>query len=568
MGIIHILDENLINKIAAGEVVERPASIVKELIENSLDASATEISVEVAEGGISYIKVSDNGAGMDEEDARLCLERHATSKIKSTDDLFSINTLGFRGEALASIVAVSHVKLTTKKKESKEGILIEASAGKILRIQKAGCPNGTTIEIEELFFNTPVRKKFLKPIPTEFNHILDIVTRYALSYHSVFFRLTHNGSVALSSPKSADIFSTIVNIYGKEIGKNLIKVEYSSEFARLSGYLGKPAIARQDKSQQSIFINHRYITNKIISDALYDAFHSMLFIDKHPIAILLFEIAPSRIDVNVHPTKDIIRVKQEKELYEFVHAAVKDALYKNSLIPEVSIQESTSKPSKQYKLTSDKQDVLVARDKPTEPKIPEAILKKAGIGPILIIGQVNKTYILGENSQGLVIIDQHAAQERVFYEEFMASFSNKAIVTQRLLNPAIVELSPQEAIVVNENIDFLGKLGFETEGYGHNSFIVRSIPFIFERNTAVITDVIHELSSISSKILDAQKEERIIRFACKHAIKAGDELTKPEMAELLQRLDSCKQPFSCPHGRPTIVSISISELEKKFKRVA
>jgi DNA mismatch repair protein MutL len=563
MGIIHILDESLINKIAAGEVVERPSSVVKELIENSLDAFATEISVEVKEGGISLIRVSDNGLGMDEEDAKLSLERHATSKISTVQDLFSIHTLGFRGEALSSIVAVAYVTISTRTKDDSEGTFIQAESGKIMQVKKTGCPVGTTVEISDLFFNTPVRKKYLKPISVEFSHILDIITRYALVHPDVFFKLSHNSKIILSSPKTKDLLGNITSIYGKDTAKNLIPVSYSTDYASISGYISKPSFTRNDRTQQSIYVNKRYIKNQIISDALHDAYHSLLFLDRQPIAVLIFEITPDKIDVNVHPSKDVIRVKQEQELHDFVFNAVKQALSTNNLIPDVSIESTQAQATKKYKFESDKQCVLIARDKDLK-KI-EPVVAQESIGPVLIIGQINKMYILAEDKKGLLIIDQHAAQERILYEQFMDMYEKKGVITQKLLKPKMVEVSPVEFTIIKDNLTLLNELGFETEEYGKNSFIVRTIPFIFERNYAMlIIDVFHELGS---KSMDSLKEERIIRFACRAAIKAGDELTKDEMRELIETLDKTKQPYSCPHGRPTMISISLSELERKFKRV-
>ncbi len=563
---ITILDDALINKIAAGEVVERPASVVKELIENSIDANADEIVIDIKDGGKSLIKVADNGNGMDKDDAKLCIERHATSKLSNVNELSSISTLGFRGEALSSIASVSDFSLITKTEQVIEGTIIRVEEGKT-EIKDIGCSKGTVVEVKSLFSNIPARKKFLKSIQVEFNYIANIVTRYALINKDIFFKLVHNDKIIFSSQKTDSLFNNIVSIYGKEIASNLVKVFYESDYLKVYGYIGKPALTRNDKQMQSCYVNKRYVKNNIISNALYDAFHTLLFINRHPITVLNIEINPETIDVNVHPSKKIIKVFDEDRFYNDVFNAVRQSLYTNNLIPDAKLDDTNYKDNRKYPLQTDKQSVLAVEDSPVKKKQTEEKTSEK-IGPFLLIGQISKTYILAENNKGLLIIDQHAAQERINYEKFMKQYEKEGIKTQKLVKPKVINLSAAESGVMEENINLLSKLGFGIDNYGNNSFILRTTPSIFGRvNIVLITDILTELSGISSKSIAKAKEERIIRFACRKSIKAGEEMTMPLMEKLIEELDNTEQPFTCPHGRPTAISISLPELERKFKRV-
>lgn len=584
MGVIHILDDKLINKIAAGEVVERPAAVVKELIENSIDSGADQITITIGEGGKSRIKVHDNGCGMTKEDAVLSIHRHATSKIRDSEDLFRITTLGFRGEALASIAAVSHMRIITRTDKQIEGTQIDSEGSKIRSIKELGCNKGTIIEVSSLFYNTPARKKYMKSIRTEHNVIVDIVTRYSLANHGLFFRLYHDNKLIINSPKTTRFLDNIVFIYGSEVGKNLITINHDNSSAKIMGYISKPGMTRSDKSQQSIFINGRYVKSKAISNALYDGYHSMLFTQRHPIAVIFIEIDPKKIDVNVHPTKDVIRIENEENIYEAVKHAVRSALESANLAPSATIDSySNISSTKQYPFSKEQQSVLIARDKesdtlikteeqtgePETDKRTDTISEKyeQRIGAYRITGQLNRTYIIAENAEGLLLIDQHAAEERVNYELLMEEYRHKGIAAQKLVRPKIIELSPAEANVIKDNIRLLENTGFKVEDYGKNSFLIRTIPSILGRYyNDLIIDLIKELQSISTKKIENIKEERIIRFACRKSVKAGEELTKEQMQALMKKLEKAKQPFSCPHGRPTMINISIGELEKKFKR--
>lgn len=336
MGSIKILDKDLVNKIAAGEVIERPYSVVKELVENSIDAGATTITVEVADGGKGLIKVSDDGKGMDESDALACFERHATSKLKDDDDLFNIHTLGFRGEALSSIAAVSHVRLVTS--QGSEGLVIEVEAGEILKKEKIGSSRGTTIEVKELFFNTPARKKYLKSKDIELGHISDIVTRYSFASKEVSFKLISDGKEILASPRTNSLLNKIVDVYGKDHAKNMMPLDYKDKFLDVSGFIGKPYLTKMDRGFQTFFVNGRYVKNETISKAIYDAYHTLLFLERHPVAVLNFAIDFTDVDVNVHPTKNVIRIDKDDELYKGTFNAIRQAFTDNDLIPEVDAE--------------------------------------------------------------------------------------------------------------------------------------------------------------------------------------------------------------------------------------
>ncbi|MFC1800540.1 DNA mismatch repair endonuclease MutL [Nanoarchaeota archaeon] len=568
MGKIKVLDNELINKIAAGEVVERPANVVKELLENSIDAGATLVTVDIVEGGKSLVRVTDNGSGMAAGDAELCLERHSTSKIKSTKDLFSIKSLGFRGEALASIAAVSNLRLTTKTKDGIEATQVVVEGGVVSDVGQVGAPDGTTIEVRDLFFNTPVRKKYMKTITTEFSVITDIVTRYALANPQIGFKLLHNNHVVLSSPKTVDTLGNITAVYGRNLSKELFPVNFVKHGIEVVGYISKPSLSKGNKNYQSVYVNGRYVKNSVITDALYSAYHTMLNVGRHPVFVLQINVDPKKIDVNVHPTKAVIRVLNEDELSSAVYEAVSKALQSNDLIPDVEEpvgQFSFKDVKRKYEMSKDEQSLLApVEEKVAVPEIKVEVESK--LPHMIILGQVHKTYILAESNSGLLVIDQHAAEERATYEEFMEG--KNSVRVQELLSPEMIDLDPKSSVVLNAGLEVLAGIGFKIEHFGDNSFIVRTVPKIVDRlqTKELVLDLVSELSN-AKKETGKIREERLIRAACRKSVKAGAELTLPQMRVLIDRLGQCSQPFTCPHGRPTIINMTIKELEKKFKRV-
>jgi DNA mismatch repair protein MutL len=575
---INILEDSLIDKIAAGEVVENPSSVVKELVENSIDANANSIEIEINDGGKSLIKIKDNGNGMNKTDAQLCIKRHATSKINNDKDLFAIRTLGFRGEALASISAVSKFTIITKQKNNISGTEIKIDKSNI-QVNEVGTDFGTIIKIKDLFYNVPARKKFLKSNEFEINKIIDIIIRYALAYPNISFKLNSNNKIILNSLKTKDSINTIQSIYGNEFAKNMIYLEYNNEIIKIKGFIGKPCIARNDKIRQTIFINGRYVKSKEISDAVKDGYHSLLFLDREPVFILDLKVDEKKVDVNVHPRKEIVKIDNIKEIQEIITSCIKDKLRNTNLIVESDLNSSNAKAQHKYSIEKEKQTNLIFKDE-IEDKIfetgkiydnitPKININTMNIGEFKIFGQINKTYILAENAEGLLIIDQHAAEERINYEKLLEQMKENAIKKQALVKPIIIEMSASEFTMINQFVEQLNKAGYEIEEYGQNNIIVRTIPFIFERASKIlIEELIEELKEISCKKIEQEIEERIIRFSCRMSIKGGEEMNMKQIEDLIKKLDKCEIPWTCPHGRPTIIKLSISDIEKKFKRRA
>ena len=589
MGKIKQLEEHIINKIAAGEVVETPASVVKELIENSLDAGADDIVVEVEEGGMTHIRVRDNGEGISAEDARISFERHATSKIASEDDLFSIGSLGFRGEALSSIAAVSKVVMVTRTEYNLEGTRVEVEGGAVRDVSGCGAPKGTVLEVSDLFFNTPARKKYLKSVSTEYSRIAHVVQRYALCYPDFGFKLYNFGKLSVSSPKSSTMLDSIADVYGKETAKDMIRVDYSSGQVRVFGYISKPSLTRSDKSSQSIFVNGRFVKNKLISNAVYDAYHTLLMTQRHPVFALKVDIDFSSVDVNVHPSKIEIKIKDESGLYNTIYEAVRDTLGKHDFVRDVSATQFEKKvvdfadkvaevfkdsaapgdvkrvkPVSQfskYKVHKDSQAQLVREDS-SDLLVSEEL-------PLRVVGQVVMTYIVCEDDEGLVLVDQHAAEERVNYERFMDKYFDSSKV-QILVSPVRLSLNAKESAVLLENISVFRDLGFDIEEFDASSFVLRSVPSFFGvvGTKDAVMDILSDLSGIKkSTSVERRRESVIIRMSCRSAVKAGKELNMVEMKKIISYLFRCKSPYSCPHGRPTIVRLNHYELEKMFKRV-
>ena len=594
---IRKLDDTLISKIAAGEVIERPASVVKELVENSIDAGATQVTVDVERAGKKLVSVTDNGCGMTYDDAIISIERHTTSKLADVDDLFSIHTLGFRGEALASIASVSRVEMITNAGGS-EATRIEIEGGNIVDMSSCGAPGGTMVRVSDLFFNTPARKKYMKSDAVELEHIVDIVTRYALINPAIHFRLLSDGRSVLSTPGTDDMLSNIRNIYGKETEKNVVSLEYSSDGIEISGFVSKPSLTRGGKDQQSVFVNGRYIKSRIVTDAVYNAYKTLLLKHRHPFFVISVKVDPKMIDVNIHPAKREIKVRNDIEsiLSDAVFSAVNKALKENVLIPEAVISvgdavKAVPKAKNLYSAAPDMQatlrpslssissgcDIEAVRDvseasgniaaldeghaeDKAESRLPE----------MNIIGQVNRTYIIAQTSDGMMIIDQHAAHERVLYEKFMKMHSSGDIKTQDLINVQIIELPPKESLILSSNIEEFSKYGFNIEAFGKDTYTVRTIPVMLGtvRSKDLIKDIIEDFINFSrSDRLSDICEKIIITMSCRSAIKGGEELTMPVLKKLIDELSKTDNPFTCPHGRPTMISMSVSELEKKFKRV-
>jgi DNA mismatch repair protein MutL len=603
LNIIHILDESISNKIAAGEVVERPASVVKELVENSIDANSTSITVEIRDGGISYIKVYDNGIGMNIEDAKIAFIRHATSKISDEKDLNNINTLGFRGEALASIASISEVELLTKIKDDIYGTKIYIEGGINKFIDSTGCPDGTTIIVKNLFYNTPARLKFLKNQSREGAIISDVLLRLALSKPDISFKFINNGKLVFNTPGDGDLKNTILTLYGKELFGSLIKVSYTGNILSISGYIGKPEASRSNRNFQTFFINNRYIKSKMLSTAVDNAYKTLLPINKFAFCILNISIYPELVDVNVHPTKAEVRFQDDREVFSALFNTVRNGLLGEVIIPDIKDEkeviqteqqlfnfkaETTSIPQvtdisyniQDYKNQYKKDSYIMESSEKEKPyraingiEVDSNITYERNeaknlLPPLVIIGQSHYTYILAQGPDGLYVIDQHAAHERIMFEKFSKSFESGGVQLQTLVVPFVLELTPEELAAVKDNLDVISKLGFDVDFFGNNSIILRSVPIIFGEPQLkklfleTIDSMVDNVTTSKGTI-----DKMLNTMACKSAVKANDKLSLIEMEELINLLRQTLNPYTCPHGRPTIIKLTKNELEKKFKRI-
>lgn len=730
MGKIVILDENTSNQIAAGEVVERPASVVKELVENSIDAGSSNISIEINNGGVSMIKVVDNGIGIDEDDVEIAFERHSTSKIRKADDLESISTLGFRGEALASIASVSLVELTSRVEKKPYGKYIKIQGGVVKEVRQTGCPVGTTFIVRDLFYNTPARFKFLKKDTTEAGYISDIVNRIALGNPHISIKLVNNRNCVIHTPGNNDLLSTIFSIYGKDTAKEVLEVRYKDEKVEIYGYAGKPEIARSNRNHQSIYINGRYIKNKTIFSAIDEAYKTYLMKNKFAFVVLKIKLNPIFVDVNVHPTKMEVRFSDEQAIFRAVYHAINNALLSKSLIRSVEISEKPknlfkfeqyTQPKKNFvqedlvlksrfyddksseeivqkkisniaskekeidyknidtnislsdsdnnevktsnkinknieevpnkfniegyrdpidsetkrvgleekdfkvdtnqvekRVQSEKDDKKTSiegeikqvdtdrkdntfcenlQNVSTEPaELKEEVSKEEGesfsqnkfleegleedtsnseleenhLINARIIGQVFSTYILLQSGDNLLLLDQHAAHERIRFEELKRKYKENESLAQFLLSPVVVEVTNQEVKLIEENKEKLFRLGFSFENFGNNSIILRSVPVKLSDNASIkesFLDILDFLLADRKKENILIEEEALYTLACKAAVKANKKLDELEIKKLLDDLSKIDNPYTCPHGRPTIVKITKYELEKMFKRI-
>ena len=588
MGKIHVLSEQVANKIAAGEVVERPASIVKELVENSLDAGADQLSITIKHGGKSLIRVADNGFGMTAEDAELALQRHATSKIMDAEDLFQIGSFGFRGEALPSIAAVSRFSMQTRSPEASAGTLLEVEGGVLGKVKECSCSSGTVIEVRDLFFNTPARRKFLKQDSTEMGHILDIVTSLALAHLKVRFLLDTGEKKPLDLLPAADLSARARAIFGDDWADQTIVIKNEVPHIRLTGLIGKPSLASGNRAQQFFFVNRRWVKAYGLSHGLQAGYHGFLMQHQFPMAILFLEVNPQYVDVNVHPTKQQVRLSHEALIKSLIEKTVEAALREHGdLAPAL---RSNAEPFSGSRVRSEEQDRFFAFDEakrtceapmriaeaegempvPMETRPLEPL--KIGKGPRItqVLGQVHRTYILAETEEGYVIIDQHAAHERVMFEELLRDFESDRPASQGLLMEEILELHPRQAALLKKNLSFLNKLGFEVEPFGEKAFVIRALPAVLkdENPVMLIKQFVDEKEAgkVQTRLRGAQ-EDIAAMIACKRrSVKASDALTFPAMQNLLARLARCENPFNCPHGRPSFFKYSLLEIEKQFKR--
>lgn len=604
MGSIKVLPPNISNKIAAGEVVERPASVVKELVENSIDARSSDITVKVEAGGKSLIQVADNGIGMDKEDALLALERHATSKLSSIDDLTSIQTLGFRGEALPSIASVSEFELMTRTKGVLQGTKIKVEGGTINSVQECGCSPGTRISVRNLFFNVPARLKFLKTQATEMNHISNQVTWSSLAHPTIKFKLIHNNRTLLDVRPCESIIQRIQLIYGREFADSLLEFETENPEFKIHCFVGKPDFTKSNRNYQLFFLNRRTIKSKIIGAALNEALGSITPKDRYPVVFIFIELDPEEVDVNVHPAKTEVRFKNERAVYSQIVKTLQSFIYRHKYIPEIKSQEESSdesaeaerteqeeRPKKQWTTDRNRQfrksqsqvntkanrtrksesiRTQLSKVRRTTEQVPEGTkLQLLDIGDVQLKTCLFDTYITAETEDEVYFIDQHVASERVLYERFVNQLSENGIPTQGLLLPVTIELSPAQLEVFKERKELLKEIGFDIELFGGKTILVRAVPSTLPNKliAQTVKELIDKLSDEENlePDLDLQKNA-LITLACSSAVKAGDKLSYREMLDLVKELSKTRLPFNCPHSRPIIAKMDKSEIDKRFDR--
>lgn len=663
MGKIQVLDQVTIDKIAAGEVVERPASVVKELVENAIDARATAIEVEIQDGGISLIRIADNGSGMEPDDVRNAFLRHSTSKIRKVDDLAHIASLGFRGEALSSIAAVSQVEMITKVSEEILGTCYQIAGGKELSLEETGAKDGTTFLIRQLFYNVPARRKFLKTPMTEASHVSDLMTRLALSRPDISFLFINNGQERMHTSGNGRLKDVVYHVYGREITSNLIEIREETEEIRLSGLIGNPTVTRGNRNFESFFVNGRYIKSSILSKAVEDAYKDFTMQHKYPFAVLHLEILGEDIDVNVHPTKMELRFGHQQEVYRFLYEAVSKALHGRDLIPRVEAPEAPKVPKQGKKEIPVSEEVPAEQKKKKEVPLPEnrdlnyfmermkervnsyhhqyasaevknrgeihkpaldadkireavsyrtrsesegrkdeekhktvpvskkdilspipekqkeevqlslfddKLLDEASVPDYQIVGQVFDTYWIVQLHDSMYIIDQHAAHERILYEQTLKGMKTREYTSQYISPPIILDLSMQEAELLKRYMDQFTRIGFEIEPFGGESFAVSAVPdnLFSVAKKELLMEMIDSLSDeINTNMTPEILDEKIASMSCKAAVKGNSRLSRQEVEQLLSELLKLDNPYHCPHGRPTIIAMTKRELEKKFKRI-
>lgn len=627
---IQLLDNQTINKIAAGEVVESPKSVVKELVENAIDAGATSITVEIKEGGISYIRVTDNGHGIAKEQVKIAFVRHATNKIVLIEDLEKILSLGFRGEALASIAGVAQVEMLTKTKSEQSGTRIEINGGEIVQFQNAACTEGTSIIVKNLFYNVPARRKFLKKPSTEASHISEILNQFALGHPDIAFKYVNNNTTILHTSGNHDKKTAVLYVYGKDTATKMLEVNYKKGEYGITGLLGKPELSRANRSYENLFINGRYIKNKIISSAIEEAYKTRLLIGKFPIYVLQFSIPPALVDVNVHPAKLEVRFHNDDEIYQMFYEAVCKTFENEVLISKSDWNSKNSKEVEQYQ----KEKNIKIETTPIQQKILEKEVqqndfyfspkqnKKIEIPSLKsvdnllknknntvleakedikttyvskqnqndifetqstqdkrtrdtffknykIIGQIFNTYWIIEQSKSIFMIDQHAAHERILYEELMTQLKQKKVISQMLLQPLLLNLTEKEKEILQQNRELLKQFGFSIEEVTPENYALLSVPFIIKAptNTKFFLDILDLLEETMIENVYDTKVLSIATMACKAAVKGNDKLSITEATAMIEKLLQLENPFTCPHGRPTIIEMTQYELEKRFKRI-
>lgn len=638
MANIKVLDQNTINQIAAGEVIDRPASVVKELLENAIDAKATAITVEIKDGGISFIRITDNGCGIEKEDIKVAFLRHSTSKIRTAVDLVTVSSLGFRGEALSSISAVAMVELITKTKESFCGTRYVIEGGEEKSLEDIGVPDGTTFIVRNLFYNTPARRKFLKNANTEASYISDIVEKIALSHPEISIRFIINNQNKLHTSGNGSLRDVVYTVYNREIATNVIEINNSCQFMKITGYIGKPLISRGNRGYENYFINNRYVKSNFISRAIEDAYKSFLMQHKYPFTCINLQVDPELLDVNVHPSKMELRFRNQEEIYPFVFNTVGAALHHRQLIPDVEIEEKKEKEKtvtqivsevmagdgkkvripepfeikrnesikesiKEIEIANKKEQIfklnekneILMEDSEKYKYVPEnkisriiekeekkvvvenqmelfddnLLSKKARINH-KIVGQVFDTYWIVEYNDKMFIIDQHAAHEKVLYEKILKRYNAREQLSQEINPPIVVSVSMKEEQVLKANMDSFRKFGYEIEEFGGNEYAIRGVPYdlLSLSSRELFLELLDGINIDDGiRVSPDMLIDRMATMACKAAVKGNNKLSMDEANKLIDELLELDNPYNCPHGRPTIISMTKYEMEKKFKRI-
>jgi DNA mismatch repair protein MutL len=579
---IRLLSPEVASQIAAGEVIERPASVVKELVENSLDASARAVTVTVQEAGRKLIEIADDGTGIPAPELELALSRHATSKLSRADQLFSIGTLGFRGEALASIGSVSRLTITSRVADADSGARLKVEGGINGKLERVGAPVGTALQVEDLFYNVPARLKFLKTDSTERRAIDGLLTRYALAYPHVRFKLTEDKTVTLQTSGDGDRRAILAALYGVEVAKQMIEVNMDEDSLTLTGFISPTALTRSNRKDITFFVNGRWVSDTPLTTALIQAYHTLLMVGRYPMAALFLEITPEDVDVNVHPAKAEVRFKNQDRVFSFVQRAARRTLLAYAPVPSVApvLWGGSSQPAAarqvglDWSMAGDQSSVnsdqlSVDGGQTPDTSTPDTRPSPPVTLPLMrLIGQIGQTYIVAEGPDGLYLIDQHAAHERVLFEKLMAQHDQRKIPSQSLLTPAIIQLPPAQAKLLEGQLPALEHFGFDVEEFGGNSFQVRSIPALFagadpaSALRALVEDFEEDEAPLQNEI-----EAKLAGRVCKRlAVKAGQTLSPDEQRALLNNLEACESPRTCPHGRPTMIHLSVDMLERQFGR--
>lgn len=573
---IRILPDHIASQIAAGEVIERPASVVKELIENALDAESDSIRIEVLDAGRRLISVVDNGLGITRDELALAVSRHATSKLARAEDLFQIKTLGFRGEALASIGSVSRMKIESRRTDVEIGASMVVEGGKLGKLSNIGIPPGTKVTVQDLFYNVPARLKFLKTDMTERRHIEALVTRYALAYPEVRWQLLMDGKRALQTSGNGDRREVLASLYGVDIGKKMLAVDFWEEQYHIHGFISPISLTRSNRREITIFVNGRWVKDTSVTAAVIKAYHTMLMVGRFPMVVLFLDMPPEAVDVNVHPAKAEVRFREGSLVFSRAQRAVKRALLAYSPVPDLgSVQfwgkrgEKVEDPTWQMAAEVRRVEPQPSEERPeTHLHVHTGTLQMDGLPLLRLIGQVAATYLVAEGPDGLYLIDQHAAHERVLFEQLMAQQAQDRVPAQALLEPVNVVLPPDKARMLEAQIPVLEKLGFTVESFGPNTFTVRAIPALIVGGDpeAALNVVVEDFEADETPLASAIEAKLTARICKRMAVKGGQVLSSEEQVALLRGLENCQSPRTCPHGRPTMIHLSADLLERQFGR--